>query len=157
MSIEVRPARSADLAVIVDYNMRLASETETKTLDHETLARGVAAVLEEPARGRYFVAERDGAVVGQLLITYEWSDWRNGTFWWLQSVYVAAAERRRGVFSALYSEVLDAARRDGGVCGLRLYVEQANRNAERTYRARGFDSTPYRVMEIELERPSPRS
>jgi len=154
MPIEVRPACASDLAVICEYNRRLASETEAKSLDLEMLAHGVSAVLEDPARGRYWVAEIEGAVAGQLLITYEWSDWRNGVFWWLQSVYVAAAHRRRGVFAALYEHVLRLAREDAMVCGLRLYVEVHNDDALRTYRARGFATTDYELMEIELS-PEP--
>jgi ribosomal protein S18 acetylase RimI-like enzyme len=150
MSIKIRPARSADQSSIIDFNRRLAAETESKSLDSVVLTRGVEALLKHPDRGRYFIAERDGAIAGQLLITYEWSDWRDGTFWWLQSVYVAAEHRRRGVFAALYTHVATLAREDGTVCGLRLYVDASNRDAASTYRALGFTLTHYELMELEL-------
>src|SRR5262245_25103541 len=101
----VRPACPADAAVIAEYNLRLARETEHRTLDPAVLARGVARVLADPQRGRYFVAEEAGRVVGQLLLTYEWSDWRDGWIWWIQSVYVHADSRGAGVFRALYEHV----------------------------------------------------
>ena len=154
MSIVVRAATRADLDHIVDYNFRLARETENKTLERSTLARGVEAVLDDAALGRYFVAQTGGsAPAGQLLITYEWSDWRNGMFWWLQSVYVAPEHRRSGVFSALYAHVLAAAREATNVCGIRLYVERENCRAASTYRALGFRDAGYQVMETELGAP----
>jgi GNAT superfamily N-acetyltransferase len=100
--------------------------------------------------GRYYIAEIDNVIVGQLLITYEWSDWRNGLFWWIQSVYVVAEHRRRGVFSRLYKTISDMAQEDGTVCGIRLYVEEENGRARDTYLSRGMSMTGYEVMEIDF-------
>src|SRR4051794_35731715 len=107
--MRIRPATPADLDVVCDYNARLAFESEGKTLDRTLLRPGVAAVLADAHKGRYFLAEIDGQVVGQMAMTYEWSDWRNGWFWWIQSVYVHAEQRRRGVFAGLYRHVEEAA------------------------------------------------
>nr|WP_225737690.1 GNAT family N-acetyltransferase [Dyella acidiphila] len=128
----------------------MAWETEHKRLEHEVLARGVAAVFDEPRRGFYLVAERDGEPVGCLLVTYEWSDWRNGDFWWIQSVYVAPQARRGGVFRALYADV---ARRAGeaGAVGLRLYVETENLRAQSTYRDLGMEQCHYLMYEQMLK------
>jgi GNAT superfamily N-acetyltransferase len=153
--LTVRDATPADLAFIVDANAAMAIETEHKTLDRDVLARGVAAVLAKPERGFYLIAERDAAAVGCLLVTHEWSDWRNGDWWWLQSVYVAPAARRGGVFRALHLEVERRARAEPGVIGLRLYVERDNRTAHATYAALGLVETHYRLLEKEgLEGPS---
>src|SRR5262245_1410252 len=129
----VRPAVPADAPVIADYNLRLARETEHRSLDPAVLARGVDRVLADPARGRYFVAEEGGRVVGQLLLTYEWSDWRDGWIWWIQSVYVQADARRGGVFRALYDHVARSAEEGPDVVALRLYVERDNHAAQATY------------------------
>ncbi len=147
MTIRIRTATPADLEIICEFNRRLALETEGKQLDLPLLRRGVATLLAEPARGCYFVAEEDGAVIGQLAITYEWSDWRAGNFWWLQSVYVAASARRRGVFRLLLSHVQAEARRATDVIGVRLYVERDNHTAQATYHALGLEPTSYLVME----------
>jgi ribosomal protein S18 acetylase RimI-like enzyme len=110
------------------------------------LAAGVRAVLDDPARGVYFVAERAGEVVGQTMITTEWSDWRNGWLWWIQSVYVCADARRQGVFRALYEHVQEMARNDPTVIGLRLYVEENNRAAQETYRRMGMEPMGFLVF-----------
>ena len=135
--------------MIAEFNQRLATETEDKTLADELIQSGVEALLADPGRGRYFLAELDGQVVGQLMITYEWSDWRNGLFWWIQSVYVTPAARRNGVFSTLYRHVSLQARKSGA-CGIRLYVEMANTRAQQTYKAMGMVNTTYQVMEAEF-------
>jgi ribosomal protein S18 acetylase RimI-like enzyme len=147
MPLTLRRATPADAAVIAEFNRRLAQETEDKTLDDATLSAGVAAVLADPLRGLYFVAERDDAVVGQLMITTEWSDWRNGWIWWIQSVYVRHDARRQGVFRALYQHVESAARADPQVVGLRLYVEHDNHTAQQTYLGMGMERTGYLVLE----------
>jgi ribosomal protein S18 acetylase RimI-like enzyme len=147
MPLLLRRAVAADAAVIADYNTRLARETEGKALDPAVLAAGVAAALADPLRGRYFVAESGGEVVGQLMITTEWSDWRNGWIWWIQSVYVREDARRQGVFRALYEQAAAAARAEGNVVGLRLYVEEANAAAQRTYESLGMERTGYLVLE----------
>lgn len=146
---QLRPAVAADAATLVAFNAAMAEETEGRTLDPEVLAAGVAAVLEEPANGFYLVAERDNAIVASLLITWEWSDWRNGRFWWIQSVYVAPAARRRGIFRALYCESERRARAAGAV-GLRLYVERENTRAQATYADLGMAPCPYRMYEAEF-------
>src|SRR6476661_8142507 len=129
MTLTLRRATAADEAVLVAFNTAIAWETEHKKLDPAVLTAGVRAVLADPSRGFYTVAERDGAVVGQMLITFEWSDWRNGWFWWIQSVYVRADARRGGVFRALYREIERQAAADPTVIGLRLYVERENERA----------------------------
>jgi GNAT superfamily N-acetyltransferase len=145
--LHLRAATSADLEHLVEFNAAMALETEALVLDRERLRRGVAALLAEPARGRYRVAELDGQVVAALLLTFEWSDWRCGDWWWIQSVYVRPEARRRGVFRALYRSVEDEARADTGVCGLRLYVERDNVSAQNTYASLGMAETHYRMYE----------
>jgi ribosomal protein S18 acetylase RimI-like enzyme len=143
----IRPATVADLPTIVDFNARMALETEHKTLDRDVLARGCAAVLSSSDKGFYTVVERDGTVVGQCLMTFEWSDWRDGWFWWIQSVYVAESTRRQGVWKALYRHLLDRAANDPSVIGIRLYVERANATARSTYEAMGMHDAGYDIME----------
>ena len=147
----IRTAEPADAEIIAEFNRRLAEETESKLLDEQTLLAGVKALIAEPKHGQYYVADEDNAVVGQLLITYEWSDWRNGQFWWIQSVYIAPDYRRSGIFRSLYAHVTELARSHRGVCGLRLYVERDNAAALHTYSALGMERTDYHVMEIELK------
>ena len=143
----IRPATPADRDVLVGFARAMALETERLELDLETVRAGVAALLADPARGRVFVVDVDGAPAATLMITYEWSDWRNGFFWWIQSVYVAPAHRRRGLYRLLHEHVRDLAARTNGVYGLRLYVEHENRNAQATYRRMGMDETHYRLYE----------
>jgi ribosomal protein S18 acetylase RimI-like enzyme len=147
MPLTLRSATAADAPLIVEFNRRLALESEDKTLDVDVLTVGVAAILADPSRGRYFLAERDGEVIGQLMITTEWSDWRNGWFWWIQSVYVLAEARRQGVFRSLYEHVYAQAQAHPEVVGLRLYVEEANRSAQQTYQSLGMERTGYLVLE----------
>jgi GNAT superfamily N-acetyltransferase len=148
-----RSAGPADAQIIAEFNIRLALETEGLRLDPQTILAGVQAVLADPGKGTYFVAETDGRIVGQCSVTCEWSDWRNGMFWWLQSVYVDAEGRRRGVFTALFDHVLAAARaaRAARVIGVRLYVEKDNRPAQTVYERRGMTRTRYDVFELMLE------
>ena len=147
MNLIIRPANVTDAAVIAEFNRLMARETEHKDLDAATLHAGVIAMLTDPAKGRYYVAEADGHVVGQMGFTLEWSDWRNGNFWWIQSVYVAANARRQGVFRALFEHLLQAARQEPSVIGVRLYVEHDNEIAQATYRDLGLTMTSYRLME----------
>lgn len=146
----LRPATIADTDVIARYNSAMAFETEGLTLSRDRLARGVRTVLEDASKGFYIVAESGGRVVGQMMITFEWSDWRNGTFWWIQSVYVDRDFRQRGVFRALYDYVASRAEQDPGVCGLRLYVEGENHAAHRTYERLGMKQTSYRFYEVDF-------
>jgi GNAT superfamily N-acetyltransferase len=153
MSVAIRSARTADLDFIVDCNARLAQETESKQLNARVLRMGVQSALDSEHKGRYFIAELESQPVGQLLLTHEWSDWRNGFFWWFQSVYVVREARRHGVFAALYRHVEELARNSPEVCGLRLYVEQHNHNAQQIYQRLGLTLTAYQVMELEFNRP----
>lgn len=145
--VTVRPAVAADRDVIAAFNAAMARETEQRELDPATLLRGVERGLADVAKGRYFVAELDGRTAGCLLVTTEWSDWRDGWFWWIQSVYVAPDCRGRGVYGALHEHVRAAARAAGDVVGLRLYVERENVRAQRTYQKLGMTETDYRLYE----------
>ncbi|HZX23229.1 MAG TPA: GNAT family N-acetyltransferase [Woeseiaceae bacterium] len=147
MTLRIRDAETADAAIIAEFNRLLAAESEDITLDPETVAAGVAALLADPSLGRYWLAERDGEVVGQIMTTREWSDWRNGMLWWIQSVYVRPEARGRGIFSALYRHVERLARETPGIGGLRLYVDDRNERARRVYEAMGMEDGGYRVME----------
>lgn len=142
----IRPAAPGDRETIVAFNRAMALETEGKELDPATLRAGVEALLADRSHGRYFLAGWGGEPAGQLMVTYEWSDWRNGRIWWIQSVYVAPAHRRRGVYAALHAHVRGAARADGAV-GLRLYVDRANRIARSTYLSLGMRESRYVMLE----------
>ena len=146
MTVAIRSATVADVAALVEFNQAMAWETERKQLDAATLERGVRAVLDDPRRGFYLVAEIDDAVVGGLMITYEWSDWRCGDWWWFQSVYVREPVRRAGVFRALYADV-EARARAAGAVGLRLYVERENARARSTYVALGMEQSHYQQFQ----------
>ncbi len=141
----VRAATGADVDFLVEFNAAMALETEAKTLVPATLRAGVARVLADPARGFYLVAEIDDVVAGCLMITYEWSDWRNGEWWWLQSVYVRPEYRRQCVFHALFDEIEQRVARTPDALGLRLYVERNNRRAQQTYASLGMYEDHYRV------------
>jgi GNAT superfamily N-acetyltransferase len=143
----IRKAKPADTATITLFNRNLAWETERLKLDRRVVDRGVRALLKDAAKGIYFVAEQDGAVIGQLMITYEWSDWRNGNIWWIQSVYVASEFRQQGVFRELFQHVKKLGRTRRDVCGLRLYVERNNRRAHRAYERLGMKHTHYEIYE----------
>ncbi len=147
MPLTLRRANAGDAPVLVEFNRRLARETEGKQLDPAVLGPGVDAALADPRKAFYFVAQDGDVVAGQVMITFEWSDWRNGWIWWIQSVYVRAEYRRRGVFRALYEHVHQLASDDPSVIGLRLYVEQANHAAQEVYRHLGMERTGYFVLE----------
>jgi len=150
MNLRLRDASVEDVEIIARNNAAMALETEHKLLDAATVRRGVHACLTDPAKGSYFIAEDEaGVVVGQLMITHEWSDWRNGDFWWIQSVYVSPAARRAGVFRALYAHVEKLALGTPGVCGIRLYVEAENQLARRAYEHCGMRNAGYVVMEVD--------
>lgn len=151
MDFTIRTARPGDADIIADFNAAMARETEGKTLDPDLIGPGVEGLFADDARGCYWVAEADGELVGQLMITYEWSDWRNGNVWWIQSVYVRPDSRRRGIFSALYRHVQSLADAEPGVIGLRLYVEESNVRAQQTYAALGMRKPNYLVMETMFE------
>ena len=143
----IRPATLGDLNAIVDFNVRLADESESTLLDRATLRDGVREVLSNAARGSYYVACGGGVIVGQMMHTREWSDWRNGDIWWIQSVYVHPDHRRRGVCRALYEHLKALTAADPGVVGLRLYVERENAVAQATYAGLGMRMAGYLVMQ----------
>lgn len=154
--IHIRRADERDVDALVEFNRAMARETESKELDEEVLRAGVRRLLQEPRHGFYLVAERSRAdgghqataeVVGSLMVTYEWSDWRNGLFWWVQSVYVSPSLRRRGVYRRLYQRVKELAASDATVRGFRLYVERENIVAQRTYEQLGMEETHYKLYE----------
>ena len=147
----IRLATAADAAVIASFNAAMARETEHLELEPDRLRQGVEAVLSDPAKGFYLVAEEgDARVTGQLMITYEWSDWRNGVFWWIQSVYVAPEARGRGIYRQLFARVREEAAAKGNVCGLRLYVERDNRRAQAVYVKQGMRATAYDMYEVDF-------
>ena len=149
-ALHIRRATSDDSTFIVESNIAMASETEGLALKEDVVRSGVAAVLANDSLGFYLVAEIDGALAGQLMVTYEWSDWRNGLFWWIQSVYVRREFRRRGVYRALHRHVAEAAQEAGGVCGIRLYVEQDNTTAQQVYESLDMYRTRYQMYEVEF-------
>jgi len=148
-TLHIRDGGPADADTVIRFNIACAHESEDLALDPAIVAPGVRAVLGDPARGRYFIAEDGAGPAGQVMITFEWSDWRNAWIWWLQSVYVRADARRRGVFGALYDHVENAAR-EAGVAAIRLYVDRDNERAERTYLRAGFEHAHYRLLEKPL-------
>jgi ribosomal protein S18 acetylase RimI-like enzyme len=152
-ALTIRAATAADLDVLVAGNAAMALETEQLRLDLATLRLGVAAVLDGRVPGRFWVAEHEGRVVGQLLVTYEWSDWRNRPVWWIQSVHVADDARRLGVFRALYAHTRAEALA-AGAGGLRLYVDETNTRAQAVYTSLGMNGGHYRVFEDMFAEPA---
>ena len=143
----IREATVDDLETIADFNACLAEETEAVSLDRETVVQGVRALLSDRTRGSYYVACAGGPIIGQIMHTREWSDWRNGDIWWIQSVFVRPDHRRLGVFRSLYGHLKTLADSDPGVVGLRLYVERENQAAQATYASLGMTPAPYLVMQ----------
>jgi GNAT superfamily N-acetyltransferase len=148
--IQVREGRAEDAAVIAEYNQRMALETEGKELDSKTVGRGVEQGLYQPEKCRYFVAEVRGTVIGQAMVTYEWSDWRNGDLRWIQSVYVHPDHRRQGIFKKIYQHIETLARENSNVRGLRLYVEEENTEGQAVYTKLGMSHAGYHVYEREF-------
>jgi GNAT superfamily N-acetyltransferase len=144
--ILIRKAKPSDAQAIIDYQLKMAWETENMKLVPEIVTKGVDAVFRDQSRGQYYVAESDGKVVASLLITYEWSDWRNCSVWWFQSVYVVLEFRRQGVFRKMYSHIRELAE-EQDIAGLRLYVETKNSRAQKTYEALGMSSEHYAFYE----------
>jgi GNAT superfamily N-acetyltransferase len=150
--IEIRQAILADAITIADFNIALCRETEARELDRATVTQGVKRFVSEPTRGRYFIALIDGEVVGQTAYTFEWSDWRNGEIWWIQSVYVAPQYRSMGVFRALFAYIKKLGEEDTECCGIRLYMERENHSARQSYLRLGFEEAGYEVFELLLPR-----
>jgi len=148
--IEVRLAQGRDAEAIAGFNVAMAQETEGKELSPDVVRRGVQGLLDNPAYGFYVVAETGGEVVGSLMITYEWSDWRCSVFWWIQSVYIQPDYRREGVFSKLYKFLQGKARQAAEVCGLRLYFERSNETAQAAYTKLQMTETNYGIFEEEF-------
>ncbi|MFQ6608786.1 MAG: GNAT family N-acetyltransferase [Fidelibacterota bacterium] len=147
MTITIRKATKEDIKIIVNFNKAMALETENKVLQDKTITKGVARLFNDPVKGFYLLAETDDNVVGQLMITTEWSDWRNGDFWWIQSVYVKPEFRRQGIYRLLHDTVQRMVRNNPDICGIRLYVEETNYIAQETYHKLGMSHTTYRMME----------
>lgn len=146
----IRIGQPGDVTALVEFNVAMARETENKVLSRNIVSTGVVTALQDSTHGFYVVAEKAGTIAGSLLVTKEWSDWRDGEFWWIQSVYVKPQYRRQGVYRRLYEFVREEARAKGNVCGFRLYVERDNQVAQQTYRNLGMRETVYRLYEEEF-------
>jgi GNAT superfamily N-acetyltransferase len=151
-NLRVRRAHWNDIPVITEHNRAMAWETERKVLDPEQARSGVESVLKDPGKGFYLVILLDGSLIGQCMVTFEWSDWRNGNFWWVQSVYVAEEYRKKGVFNRLFQELEHLARNEADTVGLRLYVEEGNTIAQEAYRHLGMSETAYCIFEKEFRK-----
>jgi ribosomal protein S18 acetylase RimI-like enzyme len=145
--MNIRQATINDAAAIAEFNTKMAKETEDMDLIPEVINAGVRNMIENSQMGFYLVAEEDNIIQASLMVTTEWSDWRNGLFWWIQSVYVQAEFRRRGLYRKLYEKVKSLADGESNVCGFRLYVEHDNRVAQETYRSLGMQQTDYQMFE----------
>ncbi len=145
--IEIRRGRRKDASNIIDFQIRMAKETEDFALDRPTVEKGVHAVFDDPHKGAYWIAESDNEVVGCLLTVPEWSDWRNGTVLWIHSVYVIPRARRRGIFRMMYETLKTTVEQSADLRGLRLYVERENERAQKTYNAMGMDGNHYKMFE----------
>lgn len=145
--MKIRFAEKADGQAMVEFNQAMALETEGKRLDSQVLTSGVEAVFDDDKKGFYVVAEDDGKIVGGLMVTFEWSDWRNGWFWWIQSVYILPEYRGKRIYSFLYDFVKNEAQKQGNVCGFRLYVEKENERAQKVYEKLGMESSHYLMYE----------
>lgn len=145
--MKIRRAGIDDASALSLFNQNMALETEGITLIPEIIDAGVKNMIENPQMGFYLVAEEEGVIAAALMVTTEWSDWRNGLFWWIQSVYVLPEYRRQGLYRMLYDEVKKLAENDKNVCGFRLYVEHENITAQKTYQSLGMDETSYKLYE----------
>lgn len=145
--IHIQRATVQDIDTLIDFQQRLASESEGVTLNGEVLRKGLQALFADPNKGFYFVAKEDAEVIGCHMITFEWSDWRNGMVWWIQSVYVKETHRKKGVFKMMFDNLLNILSTDPGIIGLRLYVDKSNARAMKVYEAMGMDGSHYTVYE----------
>ncbi len=145
--IEIRLASEFDVADITEFQIKMAYETENIKLEHNTVTKGVASVFRDPQKGKYYVAIEDGKIISSLLITHEWSDWRNSWVYWIQSVYVIPEKRGQGVFKQMYNHILDAVNNNSEVAGLRLYVDISNLAARKVYKKIGMNGDHYQVFE----------
>lgn len=145
--MKIRVATALDIGALVAFNQAMALETEGKSLDPKILRTGVEAVFLDEKKGFYVVAENDGEIVGGLMVTFEWSDWRSKWFWWIQSVYIVPEARGQKIYSQLYDFVKAGAKENGNVCGFRLYVEMENAGAQKVYERVGMESSHYLMYE----------
>jgi ribosomal protein S18 acetylase RimI-like enzyme len=145
--LRYREGLPSDAADIIDFQIAMARETEDVDLEREITTKGVHAVFADPSHGRYFIAESGGRVVASLMITYEWSDWRNGMVWWIQSVYVIPEFRRQGIYAALYRHVKSMVDAEPSIRGIRLYVDDRNKSAQEVYTRLGMNGEHYKVFE----------
>ncbi|TVP15450.1 GNAT family N-acetyltransferase [Shewanella sp. KCT] len=145
--MQIRKGQQSDLTALVQFNQAMANETEGLSLDQQTLTQGVQTLLENPARGFYLVAEEAGEILGSLMVTFEWSDWRAKDYYWIQSVYIRPQNRRQGIYAKLYEAVKQIAEDNGGAASFRLYVEQENHKAQKTYEALGMKQSYYLMYE----------
>lgn len=145
--MNIRLANAAEAADLIEFNQAMALETEGKKLDPEILKNGVEAVFKDEKKGFYVIAEAEGTIVGGLMVTFEWSDWRNNWFWWIQSVYILPEFRGRSIYRLMYAFVKEKANQAKNVCGLRLYVEKENANAQKVYEKLGMESSHYLMYE----------
>lgn len=142
-----RDATRADVPAIIEFQIAMARETEELDLDRDILTKGVTALFDDPSLGRYYVAGAEGRAVASLMITYEWSDWRNGMVWWIQSVYVVPEYRKRGIYAGLYAHIKTIVEPDPSIRGIRLYVDNRNVSAQQVYARLGMEGEHYRVFE----------
>ena len=147
----IRQALSQDVEELTEFNINIARETEGIELIPEVISAGVRQLIENPHHGFYLVVELDNGIQASLMITTEWSDWRNGLFWWVQSVYVRPAYRRQGLYRELYARVKELAEQEPSVCGYRLYVERGNEAAQKAYESLGMHETEYKLYEELVE------
>lgn len=145
--MKIRTAQPADIDSLIDFNQKMALETEGKHLDSGVLRSGVEAVFDDEGKGFYVVSDDAGSIVGGLMITFEWSDWRNRWFWWIQSVYIVPDARGKGIYRQMYDFVKEKAIENGNVCGFRLYVEKDNLSAQGVYGSVGMKSSAYLMYE----------
>ena len=148
--ISIREGTTSDAASISNFQRNMALETESKILDEDTVLKGVEKVLTSSDRGFYVIAEVDSKVIGSLMVTFEWSDWRNGWFFWIQSVFVDEAYRRQGVYRLMHNEVISRCKASKDCCGIRLYVERDYVNAQKVYNNLGMYDTDYYLFEEEF-------
>ena len=146
--MQIVSAQKGDAEFIIAFNQKMALETENRQLPDDVIGPGVHAMLDDPQKGLYLLAKNEnGEILGQLMVTFEWSDWRNATFWWIQSVYVAPEARRQGVYRLLHERVRTMAQESQKACGIRLYVEKENRGAQKTYEDLGMHHSHYFMYE----------
>lgn len=147
----IRKGQISDLNALVEFNQAMANETEGLQLNGDILTKGVKTLIEQPEKGFYLVAEIDGEIAGSLMVTFEWSDWRAKDYYWIQSVYIRPQNRRQGIYGKLYNEVKTIAKNNGGAASFRLYVEQENTNAQKTYTALGMEKSYYLMFEEKVK------